>query len=317
MRNAKPLAPEVSGSKATPTVAGASATGPAGFAGGSTGPGPSVETGPVGADSLAATTSTGITPADGGYPGPNTTWNWFQSLRVVPIKRIGKLFFTTSAGNFVCSASTTSGGGSTRKDIIWTAGHCLHDGGNGSAGWHSNFLFCPAYNSGADSTIGCWGWVSASTTTAWFNSAAWSRDYGIIRSATNGTVLSGNVGSNVGTFGFAWNQARDKHWLDFGYPSGSPYTGAKLVVTAAEHRYDVTTDSFGPATNSIGSAQTPGFSGGPWILGFSGAGGYINSDNSFYKTSPTNEYGKEIQGPYFDTTSCNNWKSWTGWPGTC
>jgi len=52
----------------------------------------------------------------------------------------------------------------------------------------------------------------------------------------------------------------------------------------------------------------------------SDAGGYINSNVSFYFSSGPNgnEQGIEIQGPYYDSTVCSVlWKPYTGWPGTC
>ena len=146
-----------------------------------------------------------------------------------------------------------------------------------------------------------------------------------------GTVKHTHIVAVTGGMGFGWNWSRDQFWQDFGYPSASPYSGGKLVITSAEHRYDVTNPGSDPGQqdNSIGSSQTPGFSGGPWVLSFghgSGAdpishGDWINGNNSYYFTSGGpgggNEYGVEIQSPYYDTSACSFWKSGSGWPGTC
>jgi hypothetical protein len=151
----------------------------------------------------------------------------------------------------------------------------------------------------------------------------------------NGTVQHKNISKVVGGMGFSWNWSRDQFWQDFGYPSESPYNGAYLVVTSAEHRYDVTNPNGtagadpGQQDDSIGSSQTPGFSGGPWVLGFGIPSGndpinhmnYINGNNSYYFTSGGpgggNEYGVEIQSPYYETNACNFWKGGSGWTGTC
>jgi hypothetical protein len=297
-------------------VAGASANGAPNKAGGFT---------PSGASDSSATisgspsvTSTGVAPADGGFPGPNDTWNWFGKYRKYPIATVGKLFFTEPSGNFVCSATATYGG---NLDTVWTAGHCV--GGGGAQNYYSNFQFCPSYDSdqgGVNPAVGCWNWAGAQATSGWYFNGYWSSDYAMLYMSSCGTVICDHVVSAVGGLGLAWNWGRDQHWMDFGYPSGSPYSGGKLVVTAAEHRYDTSTSGDpGPAQNSIGSAQTPGFSGGPWMLFFSGGGAYINSVNSYYFTSGPNgnEYGKEIQGAYYDTTVCNFWKSTTGYTGSC
>jgi hypothetical protein len=136
--------------------------------------------------------------------------------------------------------------------------------------------------------------------------------------ASTGSVHNNEIANITGGLGFAWNQARDQHFLDWGYPSGTPYNGNKLVLTTAEERYE-TTFGGSPAQNSIGSAQTPGFSGGPWVIGFSGQNAFINSVNSYYFTGGPNgdEYGRQIQGPYQDTAACGFWRFWTGFSGTC
>lgn len=315
MAAAKPLdIGRPASSAARRTIAGDTATGKPGLAGGFVPKHLAAAPDPAAGEVLSNTSGGVVAPADGAFPGPNQTWNWFQKYDRYPNSTVGKLFFSQNGGNFVCTATVTSGGGS--QDVIWSAGHCIS---NGAGVFDSSATFCPDYNaSGPNPHYGCWAATSLSTTTAWHNSGDWSRDYGVIYLSTTGGNTHGHVADATGAAGFSWNWGRDQHWMDFGYPSGSPYDGTKLVVTAAEHRYDISGGS-GPAQNSIGSAQTPGFSGGPWFLNYTGSSAWINSDNSYYFTSGANgnEYGKEIQGPYFDTGACNNWKGWTGWTGTC
>ena len=267
--------------------------------------------------------------ADGGYPGPNTTFNWFPKYRVFPVSTIGKLFFTEPGGNFVCSAATTYGGGTL--NMVWTAGHCV--GPQAGQSYYSNWLFCPSYVNGNENpAVGCWSWALAPQTGGWYYNGAFDSDYAYLYMQSSGDILNEPVANATGGLGFAWNWGRDQHWFDFGYPQASPYNGNAIVVTAAEHRYDVTNPDGGASTvqdNSMGSAQTPGFSGGPWILHFGGSGNgdpqnpsnWINGDNSYYFTSGGpgggNEYGTEIQGPYYNSTVCNFWKGGSGYSGTC
>ncbi|MFL6239243.1 MAG: trypsin-like serine peptidase [Actinomycetes bacterium] len=267
-----------------------------------------------------------VTPNDGSYPGPNDTFDYPGVLKTFPTATIGKLFFTEPGGNFVCSAAATYGGGSL--DMVWTAGHCVGPQGGGS--YYANWLFCPQYKN-KESAVGCWTWALAQQTGGWYFNGFYSADYAYLYMASSSDKVALHLANAVGGLGFAWNFGRDQFWQDFGYPSASPYNGKLLVVTSAEHRYDVTNpggDS-GPQDNSIGSQQTPGFSGGPWLLSFGpsnakdpiGHGNYINSVNSYYFTSGGpgggNEFGHEIQGPYFDTTACNFWKGGSGYGGTC
>src|ERR687894_1207727 len=52
----------------------------------------------------------------------------------------GKVFFTDSGVNYVCSGTALAG------DVVWTAGHCVNEG---PGAFYTNFLFVPAYRDGA------------------------------------------------------------------------------------------------------------------------------------------------------------------------
>jgi hypothetical protein len=329
MASAKPAQPTVTSASAKGSKAdnaGNTATGRPGLAGGYVPAG--LHAGPAqGATINKNARSSSVLPADGGYPGPNDTYNWIGKLNPYPVSAVGKLFFTEPGGNFVCSAAATYGGGN--KNMVWTAGHCV--GPQGGRSYYSNFLFCPQYNNGASTTVGCWSWALAQQTGGWYFNGYWSADYAYLYMQPTGTKKANPVVAVTGGLGFGWNWGRDQFWQDFGYPSGSPYSGGKLVITSAEHRYDVTNPGSDPGAqnNSIGSSQTPGFSGGPWVLSFGhssaadpiGHGDWINGNNSYYFTSGGpgggNEYGVEIQSPYYDTNACNFWKGGSGWTGTC
>ncbi|MBV8451605.1 MAG: hypothetical protein JOZ29_04955, partial [Deltaproteobacteria bacterium] len=208
-------------------------------------------------------------PADGPYPGPNDTFEYAPKYRKYPISTVGKLFFTEpGVGDFVCSAAVTTGG--SAQNVIWTAGHCVANGGH--ATFFTNWLFCPSYDAaqgGPNPAVGCWGAAIVTTTAQWFNDGAFTRDYATIALQHSGTVVNADVATVTGGLGFAWNFPRDQHWIHLGYPAASPYTGGVIIETAAEHRYDDTPDSEGPPTNSWGSAHTGGSSGSAVILFFS------------------------------------------------
>jgi len=329
MASAKPAQPALgaaSGQGSKADNAGTTATGSPGHAGGYV-PGGLRAGQAQGGTINANAQSSSVLPADGGYPGPNDTYNWIGPQGTYPVSTVGKLFFTEPAGNFVCSAAATYGGGT--KDMVWTAGHCV--GAQGGRSYYSNFLFCPQYNNGANRKVGCRSWALAQQTGGWYFNGYWSADYAYLYMQPTGTVKANHVVAVTGGMGFGWNWSRDQFWQDFGYPSASPYSGGKLVVTSAEHRYDVTNPGSDPGQqdNSIGSSQTPGFSGGPWVLSFGHGssadpiahGDWINGNNSYYFTSGGpgggNEYGVEIQSPYYDTNACNFWKGGSGWTGTC
>jgi len=100
----------------------------------------------------------GIVPLDGGFPGPNNTFFYGPKYVTFPISTVGKLFFTdpVTGGGFQCTASVTSGTASI-QNIIWTAGHCVANGGQSY--FYTNQVFCPSYNSGGvNPSRGCWAW---------------------------------------------------------------------------------------------------------------------------------------------------------------
>src|SRR5215471_18668316 len=146
MASAKPAHPVVSGAAAKGAKAdnaGNTATGRPGLAGGYVPAGLHAASAQGGTINRNAQSSS-VLPADGGYPGPNDTYNWIGKLDPYPVSTVGKLFFTEPSGNFVCSAAATYGG---NLDMVWTAGHCV--GPQGGQSYYSNWLFCPEYNNGA------------------------------------------------------------------------------------------------------------------------------------------------------------------------
>jgi hypothetical protein len=336
MATAKPAELTVSNalantSNASANNAGNTSTGSPGVAGGYVPAGTQLASAAAGSVNPNPQSSS-VLPADGGYPGPNDTFNWFGSQGTFPVSAIGKLFFTEPSGDYVCSAAATYGGGN--KNMVWTAGHCV--GPQEGESYYTNFMFCPQYLNGANPKVGCWSYSLAQQTGGWYFDGYWSADYAYLYMQPTGTVKAKPVVAVTGGLGFGWNWGRDQFWQDFGYPSESPYSGGYLVDTSAEHRYDVTNPNSpsgagdpGFQDNSIGSSQTPGFSGGPWVLSFGHGssadpishGDWINGNNSYYFTSGGpgggNEYGTEIQSPYYDTNACNFWKGGSGWTGTC
>jgi hypothetical protein len=277
---------------------------------------------PLSPPSVPQPPSTPPPMASGSYPGPHTTYAYGPKFRVYPLSTVGVLFFTPAGGgNAYCTATVTTGTASI-QNIIWTAGHCVS---NGAGAFHSNWLFCPSYDSnqgGENPNVGCWSWSFATTTSAWFNSGSFSKDYALIALAHSGDKHATDVGNVTGSVGFAWNFAVDQAWHHYGYPQDAWVFG-EMVATTTEYRYSVTTDANGPAVNSWGSAQTHGASGSAVLLNFcyySESGGPacgapdINSNVSFLYDA---EFGHELQGPYFDTAACQFWQGSTGWPGTC
>jgi V8-like Glu-specific endopeptidase len=226
------------------------------------------------------------------YPPPHTTFRVLSSLygtssTIFPYMCIGKVFFTEAGTNYVCSGSSIGG------RAVLTAGHCVSDG---KGHWRTNWSFVPAYKNGA-TPYGKWSAFWKTTFSTWHKNGDFSRDVGF---ATVKDIGGKKLSQKVGYLGFAWNQSRILHWNTFGYPSGSPYDGQYMVETQAS--YAGVDTSKNPYTTGIGTSQTQGQSGGPWIKTFvpgqAGAMDYANGVNSYnYSTSQP----LMIYTPYFDS----------------
>jgi V8-like Glu-specific endopeptidase len=224
------------------------------------------------------------------YPPPHTTFyvpsTWYGTY---PHKTVGRVFFSSGGYNYSCSGSSIGG-----RAVI-TAGHCVSDG---ASHWHTNWTFTPAYKSGA-APYGVWSAFYLTTFAAWHTGEELGRDVGFAAvSDKNALKLS----QTVGYLGFAYGGSRVRHWNTFGYPAGSPYNGASMVNTEAS--YSKTDTAPNPDTTGIGTNQTGGCSGGPWIYTYkpatTGACNYANGVNSYVYISPAEPY--RIYSPYFDTS---------------
>jgi hypothetical protein len=321
MANATPMIQTMSAATA-PEIAGNSATGAPGFAGGVTASGQPV---PAPSPTGMPQTSGGMLPADGAYPGPKASFKWYPRYVTYPQGTVGKMFFDQdhdgngTYSSFACSGSVIF---VQRVDVVQVAGHCMNNGLNGAGaglGWSTNILFCPSYLNGVNPLRGCWAWDgSGFVRTPWFTNGSFDTDWGYFRTAATGTVFANEIANVTGGLGFAWNQGRDQLWWNWGYPGlpNPPFNGGELVLCSSEHRYDIDA-GIGPSSNSMGCGSGRGSSGGPWVTSLGGTNAvpiYINSVNSWIFLA---EEGVEIQGPYADTDACNTMKTSTGWGGSC
>ncbi|MGN9808624.1 trypsin-like serine peptidase [Micromonospora sp. BQ11] len=201
----------------------------------------------------------------------------------------GKVFFTRLGYEWVCSGSVVS---SANKDMVVTAGHCVHGvvDWQGNTGFFENFVFVPAYRDGVR-PVGTFTARSLHALNKWTSRSDFNYDVGIaLMNPLNGRDLADTVGAQ----GITFNEPRNAFMHAFGYPSGPPFDGQRLIACAST----VFPDTIG-GTQSQGMTcdMTPGSSGGPWLFAFdtSRGIGYVNSVNSFiYTDHPT-----MMWGPYF------------------
>lgn len=230
---------------------------------------------------------------------PYTRYYYFAKYRTYPISTIGKLFFTNDGSNYVCSASVIF------TNTLDTAGHCVANT-DGTHQWDSSALFCPSYNAGVNSAVGCWAANYFVAWDQWKTSGSFEWDFGGINTSTCGTVWCTSIANRTGYLGVAWNQGEDKNFTAFGYPQAAPFDGNYLVVCQSEFGYETSegNNQGGPNSIAIGCDMTGGSSGGPWILGF-GGGNWVNGHNDWKWDS----LPQAMNSPYVDTRDCQVWSA--------
>lgn len=196
-----------------------------------------------------------------------------------PVKHIGKVFFTLSGVNYVCSGNSVSSG---NKSTVSTAGHCVNEGPGAFA---TNFTFVPAYLNGA-APYGKWTARALYAPTQWSSAGNMQYDTGFaVMSPLNGQTLSDVVGAS----GLQFNAARGLSYKSFGYPAAAPFNGESLKSCSGTAKNDPNNPAF--LTQGIPCNMTGGSSGGPWFIGSSSTG-YQNSINSYgYGNKSTTMYG--------------------------
>jgi len=186
---------------------------------------------------------------------------------IFPNRTVGKLFFTgNTGGNFVCSASVL------RFRIVLTAGHCVHRGSGGTAGFHRNFLFVPALRDGAQ-PLGSFTPRSVGTTSQWATGG------GTVPNAADFGMMDMNdrsglrIGSITGFLGFRTISLSRNHTTKLGYPCNIDSCQKMQQVTSQHFR------NTSPNNVEYGSNARGGSSGGPWVqnYGIQGTGGVPSS----------------------------------------
>ena len=190
----------------------------------------------------------------------------------------GKVFFTDSGVNYVCSGTALAG------DIVWTAGHCVN---KGPGGFYTKFMFVPAYRDGA-APYGRFAAPQLLTTPGWQLSGQYGVDVGAAIPANNefGQSLTAAVVERSVVFNSPDNQS----YKAYGYPAAGRFNGQRMrVCNTAWSRSDT---SATPPTMGIPCDMTGGSSGGGWVT----SGEQVASVTSYGYASLKNV----LFGPHFE-----------------
>ncbi len=200
-------------------------------------------------------------------------------------KTVGRLFTTLRGVDYACSATVVS---SPSRDLVVTAGHCLHEGSGGE--FATNVSFMPGY-SGGQLPYGMWIARRITVTPGWGLDGDFDYDTGFALFNTRGGRQLEDV---VGAQRIAFNQPRTFAQYAFGYPRLAPYDGRRLVYCAGAP----SADPYGTASLGLNCDMTGGASGGPLITGLGRAGpgaGWVDSVVSYAYVGET----QTIYGTYF------------------
>lgn len=244
--------------------------GPSGVVGGNRGTGQTSTPIKVPASTSVNSSTADITPLEYGTNNHPYTTNRTDAYgdvttKYYPFRAAGKLYFKVGTSSYVCSASLI------KRGVLVTAAHCVADFGKNT--WHTNFVFYP----GLDNNI------------AYYSSATGKKAYALTSylngtdpcySGAPGVVCKNDVavillnpqsnGSYIGT---------STGWLGYSYGGYGFTSGNLALITQLGYpvaldggKWQERTDSEGYVSTTyagntiIGSLQTGGSSGGPWVV---------------------------------------------------
>ncbi|GAA3943026.1 peptidase [Actinomadura viridis] len=194
---------------------------------------------------------------------------------------VGKVFFRKpSGGDWACSAAALN---SSSRQLVVTAGHCVHEGDGG--GWMLNWTFVPRYRNGAR-PFGTFAAKQFRAFNAWINNGDLRRDVGMVTTwPQDGKKLVNVVGGN----GLQWNWPRTTAMTVFGYPGNRDNGQIQWVCQG-------TTSPVIDGRIQLRCDFGGGSSGGPWLRQYNDSNGlgYVNG------TMSTISSGGWNRSPYFD-----------------
>ncbi|MEP6463235.1 MAG: peptidase [Frankiaceae bacterium] len=212
-----------------------------------------------------------------------TAAGWYGAPTSPPATTSGRIFFTGNDGlGYSCSGSTVNSSG---KNLVFTAGHCVHPGGTGT--WFSNWVFVPRYTNGS-APYGTWSSRQLWSWTLWTQNGNRAYDIGV---AVMNTLGGQHIVNIVGGQGLEWNYPLEQYVYQFGYPARSPFNGGTLQYCSGWTYND-------GGNEGINCNMTEGASGGPWLARFGGTFGYLDSVNSWVFWDG-NGVRYKWNGPYF------------------
>ena len=197
----------------------------------------------------------------------------------------GKVFFHNAVNglDYACSASSIN---NPARDMVLTAGHCVHGGAGGA--FHTNWVYVPLYNNGSR-PYRTWSAAYLTTFNGWMNSSDLNYDVGVVNVAPlNGQRLVDVVGGE----GLGYNYGYSQSVTIWGYPSAFGYNGEWPYYCSGVGTYNT------GGRVGAGCSLVEGASGGPWLINYNATSGL---GTQYAVTSTRSDPPGSIQSPYFDS----------------
>jgi V8-like Glu-specific endopeptidase len=192
-------------------------------------------------------------------------------VTMYPWRPTGKLYMKFGSTTFVCTASVIE------KGILVTAAHCVQDYGLGAGGSADSVFFRPALH-GGKARYGTWratAWVvpevyANGTDNCEVSGVVCDNDIALVVLKTGpAPYQSKEIGQVVGRYSY---YEKNQGFSNFLGKKATQITQLGYPVDFDKGRKMIRTDTLGyqetPNNIIIGSDQTGGSSGGPWLMNF-------------------------------------------------
>jgi V8-like Glu-specific endopeptidase len=197
----------------------------------------------------------------------------------------GVIFFTV--GPFLARCSGTSVN-APNLSVVFTAAHCVKDGGPRGRWFGRNWVFVPGYRFG-QRPFGVFPAQWLFVTSGWF--ATGSENYDVAAAVVGRNEHGRRLGAVVGGTGIAWNQRPEQSFDVHGYPAEAPYDGETQRLCGGTPYLGHDAASFlsaGPLNLAVDCEVTGGASGGGWTI----EGNVLNGVTDYgYFDDPATDFG--------------------------